>query len=49
MKYNLPLDHYHILALVCLYYLGVKIVDESDRSSPSIDLLFDKVSIIEDV
>jgi hypothetical protein len=43
------LDHYRSLAFVYPYYLGVKIVDKSDRSSPPIDLLFDKVSVIEDV
>jgi hypothetical protein len=47
--YDLPLDCYRSLAFVCPYYLGVKVVDKSDRSSSPIDLLFDKVSIIEDV
>jgi len=49
VRYDLPLDRCHSLAFVCSYYLGVKIVDKSDRSSPPIDLLFDKVSVIEDV
>ena len=49
VRYDLPLDRCHSLAFVCPYYLSVKIVDKSDRSSPPIDLLFDKVSVIEDV
>jgi len=47
--YDLPLDRCYSLAFVCAYYLGVKVVDKSDRSSPPIDLLFDKVGVIEDV
>jgi hypothetical protein len=43
------LDRCRSLAFVCPYYLGVKVVDKSDRSSSPIDLLFDKVGVIEDV
>jgi hypothetical protein len=49
VRYDLPLDRCYSLAFVYPYYLGVKIVDKSDCSSPPIDLLFDKVSVIEDV
>jgi hypothetical protein len=49
MRYDLPLDRYYSLAFVYAYHPGVKVVDKSDRSSPPIDLLFDKVSVIEDV
>jgi hypothetical protein len=49
VRYDLPLDRYRSLAFVCSYHLGVKVVDKSDRSSSPIDLLFDKVSVIEDV
>jgi hypothetical protein len=49
VRYNLSLDCYYSLTFVRAYYLGVKVVDESDRSSSPIDLLFDQVSVIEDV
>jgi hypothetical protein len=49
VRYNLPLNYCYSLAFVRAYYLGVEIVDESDRSSSPIDLLFDQVSVIEDV
>jgi hypothetical protein len=49
VRYDLPLNRYYILTFVRAYYLGVKVVDESDYSSSPIDLLFDQVSVIEDV
>jgi hypothetical protein len=41
VRYNLPLDRYRSLAFVYLYYLGVEVVNESDRSSSPINLLSD--------
>jgi hypothetical protein len=49
IRYDLPLNYCYSLAFVRAYYLGVKIVNESDRSSSPIDLLFDQVGVIEDV
>ena len=49
VRYDFPLDRCRRLAFVCPYYLGVKVVDESDGSSSPINLLFDQVGVIEDV
>jgi hypothetical protein len=49
VRYDLSLDRYYSLTFVCAYYLGVKVVDESNRSSSPIGLPFDEVGIIEDV
>jgi hypothetical protein len=49
VRYDLPLDCYCSLTFVRAYYLGVKVVDKSDRSSSPIDLLFDQVGVVEDV
>jgi hypothetical protein len=49
VRYDLPLNYCYSLTFVRAYHPGVKVVDESDRSSSPIDLLFDQVGVIEDV